>query len=347
MNSTKRCPGRSGSPYPAAPRLFVNPGERIQIPCSHGQVVVGGTSDAADVAHRSGVDTASRGKRSPSPMRYVSVVVPVVRSLRRLATGWIRREPAPMRTSRQPCLPAPGQPCADISITFAATTSTMSWLFLHWRSRNERGGTPTDSTRRLRFERRVERVDDFIEMGAGLVAEFAVALACWARASEGFGGQAVQRAGIAGGRTNARTGDDGRQPARVFALQSAAGRRGVRDGCTVTPHGARVRLPYSSSRPSTGVPLATCCGRSAGARRRVATADDPWWPVCKPSRVASSERSSGGVKPRSSALSTRRLANSGLMLNPSAANRLSLISFSAARCLSAATGVSGARPLPA
>ncbi len=82
----------------SAQDFFVNPGERIQIPCRHGQVVVEATSGAATLRIGQAVETAPIDAQTQSFAHavYVSVVCPVVRSLRRLA-DWLDPSPAPLR----------------------------------------------------------------------------------------------------------------------------------------------------------------------------------------------------------------------------------------------------------
>jgi len=87
----------------SAQDFFVSSGERIQIPCSHGQVVVEATSGAATLRIGQAVDNTPVGADAQSFAHalHVSVLVPVVRSLRRLA-DWLDPAPAPMRNHRVP-----------------------------------------------------------------------------------------------------------------------------------------------------------------------------------------------------------------------------------------------------
>ncbi len=82
----------------SAQDFFVNPGERIAIPCRHGQVVVEATTGAATLRIGQSVDTAPANAETQTFTHavHVSVICPVVRGLRRLA-DWLDPSPAPLR----------------------------------------------------------------------------------------------------------------------------------------------------------------------------------------------------------------------------------------------------------
>ena len=132
VNRSKRCPGRSGHRLRQCPN-FSSPRRAHHNPRNHGQVVVEATSDAATLRIGQAVETAPADAQTQSFSHavYVSVVCRWCAACRRTA-DWLDPSPSPLRLTLAAAPFAPGARPAPRTFRLlpAATTSTMSWLFI-------------------------------------------------------------------------------------------------------------------------------------------------------------------------------------------------------------------------
>ena len=129
VNSIERCPGALGHRLRQCPGLFVNPGERIADP-PQSRAGRSKHTDAATLRIGQSVDDRAGGRanavlhaRRPRPRNSARWCAACAEP----PTGWIRRRP--LRAHERAFARRPAG-AANISITPAATTSTMPWLFI-------------------------------------------------------------------------------------------------------------------------------------------------------------------------------------------------------------------------